>query len=192
MQKSLCLHSLAAIIAIGASVLTGMAGISYVPGVLMLVAAILVLGLGLRSCHLSNHLDSPLGKVEEVFTESDMSAFTIWAKKMAAGDWLCRDNHHAYPSWMESIATLEQFDLSLEHDATGAAETDRLRTAEAEAAGGDVRDARTPLRDAGFSAGAVFRDATEPELSASACATADPSPSTEPTPSAIAPAPSHA
>lgn len=47
MQKSLCLHSLAAIIAIGASVLTGMAGISYVPGVLMFVAAILILGLGM-------------------------------------------------------------------------------------------------------------------------------------------------
>ncbi len=47
MQKSLWLHSLAAIIAIGASVLTWMAGISYVPGVLTFIAAILVLGLGM-------------------------------------------------------------------------------------------------------------------------------------------------
>jgi len=47
MKKSLWMYSVAAVIAIGGSVLTWIAGISYVPGILMLIGAIFVLGLGM-------------------------------------------------------------------------------------------------------------------------------------------------
>lgn len=74
------------------------------------VGLILCVGLTLRVWHLVNHLAGPLGHVEEVMTSSDMNAFTVWARQIAAGDWLCRDTFHPYMDWMVNIAPLEQFE----------------------------------------------------------------------------------
>jgi 4-amino-4-deoxy-L-arabinose transferase-like glycosyltransferase len=71
---------------------------------------ILFVGLTLRAWHLVNHLAGPLGHVEEVFTSSDMNSFTVWARQIAGGDWLCRDTFHPYMDWMMNIAPLEQFE----------------------------------------------------------------------------------
>ncbi len=77
---------------------------------LIILGILLFVGLGLRSCHLANHRLAPLGNVEEVFDSSDMNAFTVWAKKIADGDWLCRDSYHPKMDWMENIAPLEKFE----------------------------------------------------------------------------------
>ena len=71
---------------------------------------ILFVGLALRAWHLVNHLAGPLGHVEEIFISSDLNAFTVWARQIAEGDWLCRDTFHPYMDWMMNIAPLEQFE----------------------------------------------------------------------------------
>ncbi len=71
---------------------------------------ILCVGLALRVWHLVNHLAGPLGHVEELITSSDMNAFSVWARQIAGGDWLCRNTFHPYMDWMANIAPLEQFE----------------------------------------------------------------------------------
>jgi 4-amino-4-deoxy-L-arabinose transferase-like glycosyltransferase len=39
-----------------------------------------------------------------------MTAFSVWARKIAAGDWLCRDTYHPNMNWMPRVAPLEQFE----------------------------------------------------------------------------------
>ena len=77
---------------------------------LLAVGLILVVGLGVRSCHLANHLAGPWAHPEEVSTSTDMYAFAEWAKRIAAGDWLCRDSYHPFMDWMGTIAPLEKFE----------------------------------------------------------------------------------
>ncbi len=77
---------------------------------ILLLAALLGLAGILRFSHLAFHLSSPLGRVEEVFTYSDLHAFAQWGKKIAAGDILCRDTYHPYMDWMKEIAPLEKFE----------------------------------------------------------------------------------
>ena len=71
---------------------------------------IVCVGLALRAWHLMNHLAGPLGHVEELITSSDMNAFSVWARQIAEGDWLCRNAFHPYMDWMVNIAPLEQFE----------------------------------------------------------------------------------
>lgn len=76
----------------------------------LILAAILLSSLGLRSCHLANHLQSPLGTIEDVSAITDIGSFAVWAHKIVdAGDWLCRDTHHSYFDWMKDMAPLAQF-----------------------------------------------------------------------------------
>lgn len=77
---------------------------------LLALVAILVFGLGFRSCHLANHLSGPMAHPEEVSTSTDMAAFSVWAKQIAAGDWLCEAHYHPYMDWMGTIAPLEKFE----------------------------------------------------------------------------------
>jgi 4-amino-4-deoxy-L-arabinose transferase-like glycosyltransferase len=77
---------------------------------LVILVVLLFVGLGLRATHLVNHRSAPLGNVEEVFESSDMHAFTVWARRIADGDWLCRDSFHPYMDWMAKIAPLETFE----------------------------------------------------------------------------------
>ena len=74
------------------------------------LVAILVLAGTVRVAYLICYLRSPLSNVEEAFTDSDMHTFSQWARRIAAGDVLCRDTYHPYTSWMEPIAPRETFE----------------------------------------------------------------------------------
>ncbi|MEE9127310.1 MAG: hypothetical protein V3U11_09230, partial [Planctomycetota bacterium] len=66
----------------------------------IILLSIVVATLLLRSVHLYNHLASPLAHPEELMPSTDISAFSVWAKKIADGDLLCRDTYHPYMDWM--------------------------------------------------------------------------------------------
>ena len=51
-----------------------------------LLLAIVAATFLLRSCHLVNHLGSPLAHPEEVLESTDNAAFSVWAKRIAEGD----------------------------------------------------------------------------------------------------------
>lgn len=72
--------------------------------------AILIVAAGLRAVHLADHLRSGLSEPEAVLESSDMSAFSIWAERIADGDLLSADTYHPYPEWMADIAPLETFE----------------------------------------------------------------------------------
>ena len=76
----------------------------------IILLSIVVATLLLRSVHLYNHLASPLAHPEELMQSTDISAFSVWAKKIADGDVLCRDTYHPYMDWMEDIAPLSTFE----------------------------------------------------------------------------------
>ena len=74
------------------------------------LAVILFCTLTLRSCYLVVHETHPIGVTADMAKSSDMHAFVVWAKQIAAGDWLCSDTYHPYMDWMKPIAPLEQFE----------------------------------------------------------------------------------
>ncbi len=76
----------------------------------IVLVVILVGTLGLRLLHLANHLQSPLAHPEDVMPSTDIAAFATWAKKIVAGDVLCRDTYHPYMDWMGPIAPLQTFE----------------------------------------------------------------------------------
>ena len=73
---------------------------SKIPRRFVVLGIILLVAFGLRSCHLTNHLASPLGHIEEASPYTDMGAFSTWAKQIADGDWLGEDTFHPYMDWM--------------------------------------------------------------------------------------------
>lgn len=75
----------------------------------LVLAAIVLATLLLRGCHLRDHLASPLGAFEEIAQTTDCATFAAWAKRIAAGDWLCRNAYHPYFDWMERVAPKERF-----------------------------------------------------------------------------------
>jgi len=76
----------------------------------LVLFAILALAALVRLGHLTCHRAAPLGRPEEQFLYSDIRAFSVWAKGIAAGDLLCRETYHPYMEWMEEIAPLETFE----------------------------------------------------------------------------------
>lgn len=73
------------------------------------LASILLLALVLRVTHLDSHLRGPLPHPERL-ESTDMYGFAEWAKRIAEGDWLCRDTYHLYARWMRPVAPLAQFE----------------------------------------------------------------------------------
>ena len=79
-----------------------------IPRRFVVLGIILLVAFGLRTCHLTDHLASPLGQVEYTLEEeklkpyasTDIEAFARWARRIAAGDWLGEDTYHPQMDWM--------------------------------------------------------------------------------------------
>ncbi len=76
----------------------------------VLLLSILVFAGTVRFIHLTHQLSSPLAHGEEIMTSSDFYCFSQWAKRIAAGDVLCRDTYHPYMDWMNPVADISVFE----------------------------------------------------------------------------------
>lgn len=77
---------------------------------LVLVLVIVAIALAVRAAHFAAIAGTAFPQFPVLFTESDMSTFWHWAKRIVDGDWLGRDTYHPYFRWMQAIADEATFE----------------------------------------------------------------------------------
>jgi len=65
--------------------------------------AVFVIALLLRLAYVAEH-DDVLGLDYSKLSQTDNHVFAIWAEVIADGDWLCREQPHAYHLWTRDVA----------------------------------------------------------------------------------------
>ncbi len=74
---------------------------------LNLLLLVALLAAGIRIGHLAAIRGSPFYRFHETWVSSDMHANSVWAQKLAAGDWLDREAYRPHYEWQDRVASRE-------------------------------------------------------------------------------------